>query len=64
LDEHTLFGNVRDVDSKLALIQNIAEADVHPALRRKPDSGLLTYCTKLLAVIEIELRDTVIVGDE
>ncbi len=39
LDQHALLGDVRDVDREPALVEDVAERDVHPALGREADAA-------------------------
>src|SRR5262245_10520016 len=65
LNEHALFGNVRDVYRKVSAIEHVTDRRRHPALRRETDAGFLPDLAKLLAAfIEVQFRDPVIVGDE
>ena len=48
----------------MALVEDVAKGDVHAALGRKAHAGLLADLVKVSAVIEKELGDAVVVGDE
>ena len=64
LDQNAVFGDVRNIDRVLALIENIAEGDVHAALGREADAGLLAHFVEPLAVVKVKFRNAVIVGDK
>src|SRR5689334_8990770 len=64
LDQNSLFRNVRNVDRITSLVENVAHRRTHPALRREAHSGLVADFVKLSAIVEIQLRDPVVVGDE
>src|SRR5262245_19834687 len=65
LYQHALFGDVRNIDRKVAAIERVADRRRHPALRRVTDARLFPDLAKLLAaLVEEQLRDAVIVGDE
>src|SRR5262249_45522781 len=51
LNQYALFGDVRDVDRKVATIEHIANRRCHPALRRKADARLFADFAKLLAAV-------------
>ena len=47
------------------MVENVADRRVHAALRReKPTPVCFADFAKLFAVVEVELRDAVVVGDE
>ena len=65
LQEDAGFGDVRDIDGKLALIENVTDRRVHPTLGRKTNARLFAdFAETYAAVVEIQLRDAVIVGNE
>src|SRR5258706_2145693 len=42
-------------------VQDVSKRGCHPALGRKADTGFCAYFTKLFAIIEIQLRNSVVV---
>src|SRR5262245_28486875 len=64
LYQHALFGDVRNIDRKVAAIERVADRRRHPALRREADARLLADLAELLAaVVEEQFRDAAIIGD-
>src|SRR5262245_42275711 len=65
LYQHALFGDVRNIDRKIAAIERVADRRRHATLRREADARLLADLAELLAaLVEEQFRDAVIVGDE
>src|ERR1051325_2621742 len=64
LDQNSFFRDVGNVDRISTLIQNITDRSVHAALRRETNSTLFTGFVKLPAVVDVQLRDPVMMRDE
>src|SRR5277367_2595281 len=64
LNQHALFGNVRNVYRITPLVENVAKAGAHSALRCESDARLLAYFVEALSIIEIKFRHAVIIRDE
>ena len=64
LDQDAVFGNIGNVDGVSALVEDVAKGGVHSALGREAHAGLFAHFMKALAVIEIELGNSVVVGDK
>ena len=64
LDEDAFFGDVGDVDRVLALVEDVADRDVHAAFGGEADAAGFACLVEALAVVEVELGNAVVVGDE
>src|SRR5439155_16374606 len=64
LNQDAVLRNVRNVYGVAPAIQDVAERDVHPAFRREAHAGLLAGFAEAIAVVQVELGDAVVVGDE
>ena len=65
LQEDALFGDIRHINGKLALIENVTDRSVHATLGRKTHTRLFAdFAETCATLVEIQLRDAVIVGNE
>src|SRR5580698_3348639 len=64
LNQHAFLRDIRNIDGKLSLIEDVAEGNIHPALGRKAHSSFFAAFVKVSTVIEIKLRDAVVIRDE
>ena len=55
LNQDAFFRDVRNVDREFALVEDVAEGDVHAALGREADTRLFACLVKVPVVVEIEL---------
>src|SRR5438045_2919992 len=64
LNQDAVLRNVRNVNGIATAIENVAKGDVHPALRRESDAGLLAGFAESPTFVQVELGDAVVVGNE
>ena len=65
LHEHARLGDVGLVDREPAVVEDVAERRVHAALRRAADAAVAPDLDEpLAALIDVELGDAVVVGEE
>src|SRR6185436_4460711 len=64
LDQNAVFRNIRNVDRVTPLIEDVADGRTHAALRGETNASLFPCFAKVLAVVEVQLGDAVVVRDE
>ena len=65
LHQHARLGDVGLVDREPAVVENVTERRVHPALRRPADAALAAgFDEPFAALIDEELGDAVVIGEE